>query len=130
MCGIFGAYSFSGEDVVKKIYYGLYALQHRGQEGAGIAVSNGDSIYSYRGLGLVSEVFNKKVINSLKGEVGIGHVRYSTTGGTLLENCQPFIVNSSLGNLAVAHNGDILNSHILRKELERQGHIFTSSTDS
>ncbi|AXI25760.1 amidophosphoribosyltransferase [Methanofervidicoccus sp. A16] len=130
MCGIFGVYSFSGEDVVKRIYYGLYALQHRGQEGAGIAVSNGDSIYSYKGLGLVSEVFNKKIINSLKGQVGIGHVRYSTTGGTFLENCQPFIVNSSLGNLAVAHNGDILNSHILRKELEKQGHIFTSSTDS
>ncbi|GBF36411.1 amidophosphoribosyltransferase [Methanofervidicoccus abyssi] len=130
MCGIFGAYSFSGEDVVKKIYYGLYALQHRGQEGAGIAVSNGKNIYSYKGLGLVSEVFSKEVINSLRGQVGIGHVRYSTTGGTFVENCQPFIVNSTLGNLAIAHNGDILNSHILREELEKQGHIFTSSTDS
>ncbi|HIQ38710.1 MAG TPA: amidophosphoribosyltransferase [Methanothermococcus okinawensis] len=130
MCGIFGAYSFSGEDIVKKIYYGLYALQHRGQEGAGIAVSNGKSIYSYKGLGLVSEVFSKEVINSLRGQVGIGHVRYSTTGGTFVENCQPFIVNSTLGNLAIAHNGDILNSHILREELEKHGHIFTSSTDS
>ncbi|AEH06237.1 amidophosphoribosyltransferase [Methanothermococcus okinawensis] len=130
MCGIFGIYSFSNKDVARKIYYGLYALQHRGQEGAGIVVSDGTEFHSHKGLGLVPEVFNNENINLLKGYIGIGHVRYSTTGGSVIENCQPFIVNSSLGNLAIAHNGDIVNSHIIKKELEKQGHIFTSSTDS
>ncbi|HIP17627.1 MAG TPA: amidophosphoribosyltransferase [Methanothermococcus okinawensis] len=130
MCGIFGAFSFSEENISKKIYYGLYALQHRGQEGAGIVVSNGKELFSHKGLGLIPEVFNEDNIQSLMGHVGIGHVRYSTTGSSVIENCQPFIVSSSLGNLAIAHNGDILNSHILRENLEKQGHIFTSSTDS
>ena len=130
MCGIFGIYSFSDKDVARKIYYGLYALQHRGQEGAGIVVSNGHELHSHKGLGLVPEVFNNENIRLLKGHIGIGHVRYSTTGSSVIENCQPFIVNSSLGNLAIAHNGDIVNSHILKEELEKQGHIFTSSTDS
>ena len=130
MCGIFGIYSFSDKDVARKIYYGLYALQHRGQEGAGIVVSDGSELHSHKGLGLVPEVFNNENIKLLKGHVGIGHVRYSTTGSSVIENCQPFIVNSSLGNLAIAHNGDIVNSHVLKRELEKQGHIFTSSTDS
>ncbi len=130
MCGIFGIYSFSNNNVARKIYYGLYALQHRGQEGAGIVVSNGNEMHAHKGLGLVPEVFNNENIQLLKGHVGIGHVRYSTTGSSVIENCQPFIVNSSLGHLAIAHNGDIVNSHILKEELEKQGHIFTSSTDS
>jgi len=130
MCGIFGIYSFSDKDVARKIYYGLYALQHRGQEGAGIVVSDGSELHSHKGLGLVPEVFNNENIKLLNGHVGIGHVRYSTTGSSVIENCQPFIVNSSLGNLAIAHNGDIVNSHVLKRELEKQGHIFTSSTDS
>jgi amidophosphoribosyltransferase len=130
MCGIFGIYSFSDKDVAKKIYYGLYALQHRGQEGAGIVVSDGSELHSHKGLGLVPEVFDNENIQLLKGHIGIGHVRYSTTGSSVIENCQPFIVNSSLGHLAIAHNGDIVNSHILKEELEKQGHIFTSSTDS
>lgn len=130
MCGIFGIYSFSNKDVARKIYYGLYALQHRGQEGAGIVVCDGKELHSHKGLGLVPEVFHNKNIQLLKGYIGIGHVRYSTTGSSIIENCQPFIVNSSLGNLAIAHNGDIVNSQVLKRELEKQGHIFTSSTDS
>ncbi len=130
MCGIFGIYSFSNKDVARKIYYGLYALQHRGQEGAGIVVCDGKELHSHKGLGLVPEVFHNENIQLLKGYIGIGHVRYSTTGSSIIENCQPFIVNSSLGNLAIAHNGDIVNSQVLKRELEKQGHIFTSSTDS
>ncbi len=131
MCGIFGVFSISRENISKKIYYGLYALQHRGQEGAGIATTeDGKNTNSYKGLGLVPEVFDEEKIEQLNGHLGIGHVRYSTTGDTTIENCQPFIVNSSLGSLCIAHNGDIVNSQNLKVQLEKQGHIFTSSTDS
>ena len=130
MCGIFGVYSLSRENVAKKIYYGLFSLQHRGQEGAGIATSDSYNIYSYKNIGLVTEVFNDEILQNLIGYIGIGHVRYSTTGGKCLENCQPFVVKSSFGNIAIAHNGDLLNSEELRLELEKKGHIFTSSTDS
>ncbi|ADG13026.1 amidophosphoribosyltransferase [Methanocaldococcus infernus] len=130
MCGIFGIFSLSGEQVAKKIYYGLFSLQHRGQEGAGIAVSDFQNIYHYKNIGLVTEVFNDEILQNLIGFLGIGHVRYSTTGGKAVENCQPFVVRSSFGNIAIAHNGDLLNSEELRIELEKRGHIFTSSTDS
>lgn len=130
MCGIFGIYSHEKSNVVKKVYYGLYALQHRGQEGAGIAVGNGKEIGYYKGLGLVPEVFSNKELQNLYGHIGIGHVRYSTTGGNVIENCQPFVVNSSFGKIAIAHNGDIVNSSELKRELEKNGHIFVSSTDS
>ncbi|ABR54375.1 amidophosphoribosyltransferase [Methanococcus vannielii SB] len=130
MCGIFGIYSHEKSNIVKKVYYGLYALQHRGQEGAGIAVGNGKEIGYYKGLGLVPEVFSNKNLQNLYGHIGIGHVRYSTTGGNIIENCQPFVVNSSFGKIAIAHNGDIVNSSELKRELEKNGHIFVSSTDS
>ncbi len=130
MCGIFGIYSYEKENVTKKIYYGLFALQHRGQEGAGIAVSDGKGINFYKNIGLVTEVFKKDILQNLFGYIGIGHVRYSTTGIKSVENCQPFVVKSSLGQIAIAHNGDILNSEELRLELEKKGHIFTSTTDS
>ncbi|MBP2172980.1 amidophosphoribosyltransferase [Methanococcus voltae] len=130
MCGIFGIYSPTKNNIVKKVYYGLYALQHRGQEGAGIAVGNGKNIGSYKGVGLVPEVFTNKELQNLYGHIGIGHVRYSTTGGNNIDNCQPFVVNSSFGNFAISHNGDIVNSALLRKELEKNGHIFISTTDS
>ncbi|WP_017980989.1 amidophosphoribosyltransferase [Methanocaldococcus villosus] len=129
MCGIFGAYS-DEKNVAKRLYYGLFALQHRGQEGAGIATTDGKNIYYHKDLGLVAEVFNNKILQNLIGFMGIGHVRYSTTGGKRVENCQPFIVKSSFGYIAIAHNGDIVNSEELRKELEKRGHIFISSTDS
>ncbi|ACV24300.1 amidophosphoribosyltransferase [Methanocaldococcus fervens] len=130
MCGIFGAYSYDEINVAKSIYYGLFALQHRGQEGAGIATSDGKNIYYYKNIGLVTEVFRNETLQNLLGYIGIGHVRYSTTGGKAVENCQPFVVKSSFGSIAIAHNGDLVNSNELRRELERKGHMFTSSTDS
>ncbi|NPA62532.1 MAG: amidophosphoribosyltransferase [Methanococci archaeon] len=130
MCGIFGIYSFEKINVAKKIYYGLFALQHRGQEGAGIATSDGRNIHHYKNIGLVTDVFRDDILQNLFGYIGIGHVRYSTTGGKAVENCQPFVVKSSFGNIAIAHNGDLVNSNELRMDLEKKGHIFTSSTDS
>ncbi|AIJ06442.1 amidophosphoribosyltransferase [Methanocaldococcus bathoardescens] len=130
MCGIFGVYSYEKLNVAKKIYYGLFALQHRGQEGAGIATSDGKNIHYYKNIGLVTDVFKNEILQNLFGYIGIGHVRYSTTGGKAVENCQPFVVKSSFGNIAIAHNGDLVNSNELRRELEMKGHIFTSSTDS
>ncbi len=130
MCGIFGIYSYEKINVAKRIYYGLFALQHRGQEGAGIATSDGKNIHYYKNIGLVTDVFKTEILQNLFGYIGIGHVRYSTTGGKAIENCQPFVVKSSFGNIAIAHNGDLVNSNELRKELERKGHIFVSSTDS
>jgi amidophosphoribosyltransferase len=118
MCGIFGVYSHERLNVAKKIYYGLFALQHRGQEGAGIATSDGINIHYYKNTGLVTDVFRNETLQNLFGYIGIGHVRYSTTGGTAVENCQPFVVRSSFGNIAIAHNGDVVNSDELRKELE------------
>jgi amidophosphoribosyltransferase len=130
MCGIFGVCSNERMNVAKKIYYGLFALQHRGQEGAGIATSDGRGVHHHKGIGLVSEVFTNNELQSLYGHIGIGHVRYSTTGDSTIENCQPFVVKSSFGPIAIAHNGDIVNSTILKRELEKMGHIFISSTDS
>ena len=130
MCGIFGIYSFLNNDVASKIYYGLYALQHRGQEGSGIATFNGEKIHSHKGLGLVPEIYTNEILSELHGSVGIGHVRYSTTGDTCIENCQPFVVSSSVGSLSIVHNGDIVNSDKLKVQLEKLGHIFVSSTDS
>ncbi|CAB3290211.1 Amidophosphoribosyltransferase [Methanocaldococcus lauensis] len=130
MCGIFGVYSYEKLNVAKRIYYGLFALQHRGQEGSGIATSDGKNIHYYKNVGLVTDVFKSEILQNLFGYIGIGHVRYSTTGGKSVENCQPFVVKSSFGNIAIAHNGDLVNSNELRKELESKGHIFVSSTDS
>lgn len=130
-CGIVGTYSQQkSKNVSRSIYYGLYALQHRGQESAGISVHNGKEMSTYRGMGLVCDVFNNGNIEGLEGYVGIGHVRYSTTGKSKIENSQPFFSEFEFGTIAVAHNGDIINSMELREELEQQGYEFKSDTDS
>ncbi len=129
-CGVVGA-SFNDEaQAALSIYYALYALQHRGQESAGIAVHDGTQVRTLKGMGLVPEVFNKVDIQKLRGEVGIGHVRYSTTGSSKIENCQPLIVSFRSGTIAIAHNGNLVNSKDLRCELEKEGRIFLSDSDT
>jgi amidophosphoribosyltransferase len=122
----------SSKDVSSYIYYGLHALQHRGQESAGIATysDNGNGLKHYCGMGLVADVFKDNQIDELNGEVGIGHVRYSTTGQSKLESSQPFITTFDDFVIAIAHNGDIINSKHLRKELIDEGYEFISDTDS
>ncbi|GAB4316587.1 MAG: amidophosphoribosyltransferase [Methanobacteriaceae archaeon] len=130
-CGIVGVYSHNKlNNVSRSIYYGLYSLQHRGQESAGISAHNGKEMHTYRGMGLVCDVFNNGNIEGLDGNVGIGHVRYSTTGKSLIENSQPFYTEFDQQQIAVAHNGDIINSMELRDELKEMGHYFCSTTDS
>jgi amidophosphoribosyltransferase len=130
-CGIVGAYSRDKSvHVSRQIYYGLYSLQHRGQESAGISAHNGDELSTFRGMGLVCDVFNNGNVEGIDGNVGIGHVRYSTTGKSKIENSQPMFSNFDLGTVAVAHNGDIINSPELRCELELLGYEFESTTDS
>ncbi|MDH5680141.1 MAG: amidophosphoribosyltransferase [Spirochaetota bacterium] len=128
-CGVFGIYS-SEVDVSHATYLGLYALQHRGQESAGIAVSDGEKIQHYKRMGLVQRVFDEDILESLKGNVAIGHVRYSTTGESRIENAQPAVVQYKKGMLAVAHNGNLVNAKQLKKELEDQGSIFQTTVDS
>ncbi|MFN3568340.1 MAG: amidophosphoribosyltransferase [Caldimicrobium sp.] len=128
MCGIVGIYGVP--EVSKYLFYGLYALQHRGQEGAGIAVYDGKKVRDYKNLGLVSEVFNEKILQDLPGEIGIGHVRYSTTGSSVIQNVQPFCVKYSKKTLALAHNGNLTNAYQLRCQLEEEGHIFQTTLDS
>ncbi len=130
-CGIVGAYSRDKSvHVSLQIYYGLYSLQHRGQESAGISAHDGNQLSTYRGMGLVCDVFNNGNVEGIDGNVGIGHVRYSTTGKSKIENSQPMFSNFELGTVAVAHNGDIINSPELRCELELLGYEFESTTDS
>ncbi|KLO62200.1 amidophosphoribosyltransferase [Dermacoccus sp. PE3] len=116
-CGVFGVWA-PGEDVAKLTYYGLYALQHRGQESAGIATSDGRSILVYKDMGLVSQVFDETNLASLKGHLAIGHCRYSTTGGSTWENAQPTLGDTAKGTVALAHNGNLINSAELRETLE------------
>lgn len=127
-CGLFGAYGVEG--VANVIYQGLFSLQHRGQEGAGIVVSDGQNVKSFKGQGLVNDVFNEKVITGLPGQLGIGHVRYSTTGSTRIQNVQPLVVECVDGIWAVAHNGNLVNASKLRKMYQDAGAIFQTSTDS
>ena len=133
-CGVFGAYDFDGEDVTSTIYYGLFALQHRGQESCGIAVSdtNGPKgkVMSYKDMGLVNEVFNPENLEKLKGNIGVGHVRYSTAGSSVRENAQPLVLNYVKGTLGMAHNGNLLNAVELREELSYTGAIFQTTIDS
>lgn len=129
-CGVFGVYNTGTTETSQLIYYGLFALQHRGQESAGIAVSDDQQINYYKDEGLVQEVFDPKLLNFLSGIHGIGHVRYSTTGGTTYENAQPVVIASSEGQMALAHNGNLVNTKALMSELESQGATFQSSTDS
>ena len=133
-CGVFGMYDFDGNDVASTIYYGLFALQHRGQESCGIAVSetNGPKgkVTSYKGMGLVNEVFTQENLESMKGDIGVGHVRYSTAGASTRENAQPLVLNYVKGTLALAHNGNLINAKELRHDLEYTGAIFQTTIDS
>ncbi|HHV65269.1 MAG TPA: amidophosphoribosyltransferase [Peptococcaceae bacterium] len=128
-CGVFGIYA-PEQEVAQLTYYGLYALQHRGQESAGIAVSDGRRIQHYKGMGLVSEVFTAEVLSGLKGKMAIGHVRYSTTGSSHLSNAQPLVVYFQKGMIALAHNGNLTNALELRAELGSQGTVFQTTIDS
>lgn len=128
MCGIFGIVNHS--DAANLTYLGLHALQHRGQEGAGIVSTDGNSHFSYRKKGLVSDVFDPSVIQTLKGRSAIGHNRYSTTGGGSSANLQPFSVKSGIGWLSIAHNGNLVNGVELTEQLESDGSIFQSTSDT
>ena len=127
-CGIFGIHGskFCASDV----YYGLFSLQHRGQESCGIATNDDASIECVKGMGLVSEVLSSDKIANLKGDIAIGHVRYSTAGGSVPENAQPIVTQYSKGTLSIAHNGNLTNANELKRELEDQGAIFHTTTDS
>lgn len=127
-CGVFGV--FGHKDAPYLTYLGLYALQHRGEESSGIIVSDGKTMNSHRGMGHVQDVFDPARLESLKGDRGIGHVRYSTTGSSNIKNAQPILVDYSRGEIAIAHNGNIVNAEILRSELEAYGSIFQTTTDS
>ena len=128
MCGIFG---ISGNKEASNLtYLGLYALQHRGQEGAGIVSSDGENIYEHKKLGYVPDRFSERVLNSLVGDCAIGHVRYSTTGENIKKNLQPFTVDFDLGTISVAHNGNLVNYKELKKELEEEGSVFQSTMDT
>ena len=133
-CGVIGVYDFEGHDVASDIYYGLFALQHRGQESCGIAVSDTKGqqrkVDSYKDMGLVNEVFNPENLGNLKGYIGVGHVRYSTAGASTRENAQPLVINYVKGTLGVAHNGNLINAGELRRELEYTGAIFQTTIDS
>ncbi len=128
-CGVFGIYG-PHEDVSRLTYFGLFALQHRGQESAGISVSDGTKISSYRGMGLVSQVFEDATLTALKGVLAIGHTRYSTTGSSTLANAQPMVGDWRGGTVALAHNGNLVNALELRRELESQGEVLEASSDS
>ena len=127
-CGVFGV--FNCENAAELTYYGLHALQHRGQEGCGICTTDGTEFYRERGEGLVIEIFNEKKLAKFKGNYAIGHVRYSTAGGGGLDNVQPFLFRHHTGDFSMAHNGNLVNSRQLKIALESQGSIFQSSSDT
>lgn len=133
-CGVFGMYDLDGGDVAATIYYGLYALQHRGQESAGIAVTDtatrNDKVFCHKDLGRVNKVFNAENIATLDGNLGVGHVRYSTAGASTRENSQPLVLAYIKGTLMLAHNGNLVNAPRLRRELAAGGAIFQTTTDS
>lgn len=133
-CGVFGMYDLDGSNVASEIYYGLFALQHRGQESCGIAVSDTQGpkgkVNVFKGMGLCNEVFTPEIIETLNGNIGVGHVRYSTAGGSTRENAQPLVLNYVKGTLALAHNGNLVNAPELRRELEYTGAIFQTTIDS
>lgn len=133
-CGVFGVYSRENIKAAQYIYYGLTALQHRGQESAGMAVCDTcgpiGNICAYKDMGLVNEVFHREKLATLVGNIGIGHVRYSTAGGSTKENAQPVFINYAKGTIALAHNGNIINIDSIREELIREGAVFTGNADS
>ena len=128
MCGIFGIFNHS--EASNLTYLGLYALQHRGQESAGIVSSDGRELHHYRQMGLVSEIFTQDILRKLSGRSAIGHVRYSTTGSSELKNAQPFVVDYAKGDMAIAHNGNLTNAFLIRSALESSGSIFQSNMDT
>ena len=130
-CGVFGIYAKDGDiRAAEAAYYGLFALQHRGQESAGIAVADGKTIRQYRNLGLVPEVFDEEILHGLTGQIAIGHVRYSTFGSKDVINAQPVVARCKMGMLALAHNGNLVNADRLRSEMEDCGAIFQTSVDT
>jgi amidophosphoribosyltransferase len=128
-CGVFGLYA-PGEDVAKLTYFGLYALQHRGQESAGIATFERDKVHLHKNMGLVSQVFNETILKQLPGDMAVGHTRYSTTGSSKVANAQPAVVDTRLGTLALAHNGNLVNTSELREYLASRNCNFVTTTDS
>ena len=133
-CGVLGMYDFDGHDVASTIYYGLYSLQHRGQESCGIAVSDTHGpkgkVLSSKDMGLLNEAFTPEILEQLKGDIGVGHVRYSTAGSSTRENAQPLVLNYVKGTLGLAHNGNLINAPELREELAYTGAIFQTTIDS
>ena len=128
-CGVFGVYA-PNEDVARVTFFGLYALQHRGQESAGIAATDGTALKIRKDMGLVSQVFQEEDLLYLRGFAAAGHTRYSTTGSSRVENAQPFMMDGPNGTIALGHNGNIINADLLRSELEAEGRVFQTSTDS
>lgn len=128
-CGVFGVYA-PGEDVAKLAYFGLYALQHRGQESAGIATFEGEQVHLHKDMGLVSQVFNESILSNLPGSIAVGHTRYSTTGSSRIVNAQPAVVETRLGKIALAHNGNLVNTADLRDELLKNNCNLVTTTDS
>ena len=133
-CGVFGIYDLSGNDVAPTVYYGLFALQHRGQESCGIAVSDTEGTFgnmdSKKGMGLANEVFVGDEVENMKGNIGVGHVRYSTAGESTIANAQPLVLHYAKGTLALAHNGNLTNAPALRRELSQTGAIFQTTIDT
>ncbi len=129
-CGIFGIYSPDEIDAASAVYYGLFSLQHRGQESCGIAANQNGEVRVYKDMGLVNDVFNETILDGLPGRMAIGHVRYSTTGQSIRENAQPLVTRYKKGLMAFAHNGNLSNTDELRSELEAQGTIFQTTIDS
>ena len=127
-CGIFAVYDH--EDAAKLTYFGLYALQHRGQESAGIVVTDGQHVVEHKAMGLVPDIFREDILQGLKGHTALGHVRYSTTGSSLLVNAQPLRVQHLGKTLAIAHNGNLVNAQAIRAKLESQGSIFQTTSDT
>lgn len=130
MCGVVGVYSSNPSLSSRIAYYSLFSLQHRGQESAGIVVSSKDHVYIHKGMGLVSEVFDEDMLNRMNGSIAVGHVRYSTTGESRLENAQPLHVKTARGHISIAHNGNLVNYWELRKELEKKGRVFLTDSDT
>ncbi|TGV24147.1 amidophosphoribosyltransferase, partial [Mesorhizobium sp. M00.F.Ca.ET.186.01.1.1] len=127
-CGVFGIYNH--KEASQLTYLGLHALQHRGQESAGICASDGEKWYKHRGMGLVSEAFGKGDLEKFRGHIAIGHTRYTTAGSSKIENAQPLFFRYAQGSMAVAHNGNLVNAAVLRKELEAKGSIFQTTSDT
>lgn len=128
-CGVFGVCG-SGEDVARIAFFGLFSLQHRGQESAGIAVSDGEKIRMHRDMGLVTQVFQEEHLQKLRGHIAVAHTRYSTTGASILRNVQPMLCDCELGPIAVAHNGDLINAAQIRSEMRNSGIEFETTSDS